>query len=285
MTPKQHKLEKLVLIIVTAVAAVGLFVAGYFYQLTYKDILQNITNSETTVVEFENIIANLRNSLGTERYINSTFSNQIGQIAKTVGKLDTLSKTDKELLQKYSKVYFLNENYVPEDLTDIPPDYIFEKGKEIKFHTKAFPYLQEMITAAAREGVSLNIISGYRSFGEQSSLKNTYTVTYGGDANKFSADQGYSEHQLGTAIDFTTPDLGAGFSDFASSRAYDWLLSNAYKYGFILSYPKGNAYYMFESWHFRFVGKSLASMLHQENKNFYDVDQRAIDAYLINIFD
>jgi len=269
----------------TITAILGLFIAGYFYQLTYKSILQNIADSGNVINSFENINADLLNSLRTERYLNSTFSGQISQIANTVGKLDKLSKTDKELLQKYSKVYFLNENYVPEDLTNIPSDYIYEKGKEIKMHTKAFPYLQSMIVAAKTDGINLKIISAYRSFGEQSALKNTYTVTYGTGANKFSADQGYSEHQLGTAIDFTTEELGLNFTAFEKSDAYKWLLDNGYKYGFILSYPKDNAYYMFEPWHWRFVGKSLVNMLRQENKNFYDIEQRTIDAYLINIFD
>ncbi|MEK7634994.1 MAG: M15 family metallopeptidase [Patescibacteria group bacterium] len=285
MIPKQYKHEKIVTIIVAILAVLGLFVAGYFYQLTYKGILQNIADSETVIVGFENINANLRNSLGTERYINSTFSGQINQIANTVGKLDQLSKTDKELLQKYSKVYFLNENYIPEDLTNIPSNYVYEKDKEIKFHTKAFPFLQDMINAATRSGINLEIISGFRSFSDQSSLKNAYTFTYGTGANKFSADQGYSEHQLGTTIDFTTPDLGSGYTDFEKAAAYDWLLSNAFKYGFVISYLKGNAYYQFEPWHWRFVGRSLANMLRQENKNFYDIPQRTIDAYLINIFD
>jgi D-alanyl-D-alanine carboxypeptidase len=174
---------------------------------------------------------------------------------------------------------------VPEDLTSIPPDYLYEKDKDIKMHTKAFSYLQSLIVAAEDNGINLRIISAYRSFGEQSALKNTYAVIYGSGANKFSADQGYSEHQLGTAIDFTTVKLGANFTAFEKSDAYKWLSENAYKYGFVVSYPKGNAYYQFEPWHWRFVGKSLANMLHEENKYFYDVDQRTIDNYLINIFD
>ena len=109
-------------------------------------------------------------------------------------------------------------------------------------------------------------------------------VTYGSGANQFSADQGFSEHQLGTTIDFTTPELGANFDNFKSSSAYDWLLSNAYKYGFVISYPEGNNYYQFEPWHWRFVGKGLAKRLYEDGEYFYDLDQRTIDSYLINIF-
>jgi D-alanyl-D-alanine carboxypeptidase len=62
-------------------------------------------------------------------------------------------------------------------------------------------------------------------------------------------------------------------------------LANAYKYGFTLSYPKGNTSYVFEPWHWRFVGVKLATDLHNQGKNFYDLDQRSIDAYLVNFFD
>lgn len=273
---------------VIAAAAVAIIVfigAGYWFYSMERGINQNTAKLENAILEFENKNATLSYTLKKEQQKNGLFQAQIGEIAGTVGKLDKLSKTDKELLQKYSKVYFLNENYVPEDLISIPPDYLYEKDKETKMHTKTFPYLQSMIVAAKADGINLEIISAYRSFGEQSSLKNNYTVVYGSGANKFSADQGYSEHQLGTAIDFTTLELGANFTAFEKLDAYKWLLDNAYKYGFIVSYPKGNAYYQFEPWHWRFVGKSLANMLHQENKNFYDVDQRTIDNYLINIFD
>ena len=142
-----------------------------------------------------------------------------------------------------------------------------------------------MLESASSSGVAIEIISAYRSFGSQSSLKLSYKITYGSGANKFSADQGYSEHQLGTAMDFTTPDTGESFLKFEKTTAYKWLTENAYKFGFILSYPKQNTYYQFEPWHWRFVGVALATNLHDNNKYFYNLDQREIDLYLISIFD
>jgi D-alanyl-D-alanine carboxypeptidase len=136
--------------------------------------------------------------------------------------------------------------------------------------------------------VQLKIISAYRSFGEQATLKAEYKVTYGSGANAFSADQGYSEHQLGTAIDLTTDKDGNAFSNakggFDSTNGYTWMNDNAYKYGFVLSYPKGNAYYQYEPWHWRFVGVALATRLHDNGQHFYDLDQREIDGYLALMF-
>jgi D-alanyl-D-alanine carboxypeptidase len=144
-----------------------------------------------------------------------------------------------------------------------------------------------MIDAASSSGVTIYVDSAYRSFAEQRALKGIYSVTYGaGTANSFSADQGYSEHQLGTAVDVIAPGLGGALDDrFDGTKAYSWMVANAYRFGFTLSYPKGNDYYVYEPWHWRYVGVKLATDLHNQGKNFYDLDQRTIDTYLINIFD
>jgi LAS superfamily LD-carboxypeptidase LdcB len=260
----------------------------YRYDVLSKNLKSVSSELAQTKTELEGSMREgerLSGELETEKYKNSLFGGQIQEITSTVGTLDKLSKTDKELLEKYSKVYFLNEHYVPNSLTNIPPDYIYEKGKEMKIHTQVFPFLQAMIVAAKNEKIDLKIISAYRSFGEQGALKTGYTLSYGTGANSFSADQGYSEHQLGTTVDFTTSEIGANFNKFKTTDGYKWLQDNAYKYGFILSYPEGNGYYQFEPWHWRFVGKKLAEMLHIEGLHFYDLSQNKIDAYLINIFD
>jgi len=197
-----------------------------------------------------------------------------------------LAKTDKQLLAKYSKVYFLNENYSPTKLADIDKKYVVPAGKKLQFLDPALPYLEDLLENAEEDGVALRIVSAFRSFQEQKSLKSNYTMTYGiGTANSFSAEQGFSEHQLGTTVDFTTPALVSATQAFVNTSAHTWLIENAFKYGFILSYPKSNSYYIYEPWHWRFVGVDLARDLHKKEKNFYDMDQRDIDDYLIEIFD
>ncbi len=63
------------------------------------------------------------------------------------------------------------------------------------------------------------------------------------------------------------------------------MLDNAHRYGFILSYPEGNEFYIFEPWHWRFVGEDLARDLDRADAHFYDWEQREIDKYLLTIFD
>jgi D-alanyl-D-alanine carboxypeptidase len=223
--------------------------------------------------------------LEQEEAKNDAFERQIKKISGTVGRLDKLSKTDEELLQKYSKVYFLNENYIPSKLKVIDSDYLAPGRKEQYFHTDALPFLDDLLAAAKRDDIELTVVSAYRSFETQADLKGAYLQSYGSGANTFSADQGYSEHQLGTTLDFSTPDLGGSLGGFGDTKAYAWLKENAHKYGFTLSYPEGNAYYVYEPWHWRFVGEDLASDLKRDEAHFYDWDQRKIDEYLIKIFD
>jgi D-alanyl-D-alanine carboxypeptidase len=220
-----------------------------------------------------------------QKEVIDAFAPTIDNISGTVGDLQKLANTDEELLKKYSKVYFLNENYVPSKLTEIDKQYLFGQGSNLLIHGDVWPYLKDLLEDANDNGIKLRIASAFRSFDAQASLKAGYTVVYGSGANQFSADQGYSEHQLGTTVDFTTPAVGGVFDSFEKDPAYKWLNENAYKYGFVLSYPKNNSYYKFEPWHWRFVGTDLAKDLHNENKHFYDLDQRDIDKYLISIFE
>lgn len=210
----------------------------------------------------------------------------VGSISGTVTTLTKLASTDPELLRKYSKVYFLNENYTPAHLSQLPQEEVYSNSRPEQYLSEAYPYLQNLLAAAKASGITLYIKSGYRSFGTQEALKSEYRVLYGaGTANAFSADQGYSEHQLGTTVDFITSGLGGQLTEsFDTTAAYAWLAANAYKYGFEMSYPKGNSYYVYEPWHWRFVGVKLATYLHDTGKSFYDLDQREIDTYLADLF-
>ncbi len=214
------------------------------------------------------------------------FQNQVGSLTGTLTTLQKLAKTDPELLRKYSKAYFLNENYTPARLLEIPSDYKYSDNRTLLIHAEVLPRFKSMIDAANSADVKLYAYSAYRSFDEQKALKNEYEVVYGaGTANTFSADQGYSEHQLGTALDMISTGQSGAIEGFDKTKAYDWMVDNAYKYGFVLSYPKNNIHYVFEPWHWRFVGVKLATDLRNQGKSFYDFDQRTIDEYLVNIFD
>ncbi len=255
--------------------------------LQTKEVLQaKMSGLEESLAEATSRGNNLTQQLADQQTQITKLEAQVKGLGGTIDIFTKITTTDRELLQKYSKVYFLNENYTPASLSPVDLHYVFDQKKTLEIHTKVKPYLEQLLAAAEADGAPLQLISAYRSFGTQATLKSGYIMTYGaGTANKFSAEQGYSEHQLGTTVDFTTPTLGAGFSKFETASAYNWLLDHAYEYGFILSYPKNNTYYQFEPWHWRFVGVALATKLHENNQNFYDRDQRELDAYIGTLFD
>ena len=253
-----------------------------FTASTTKSLAQSIQLIETNLLEKNN---QLSQNISNEQELIALIAQDLQKVTGTVGTLDKLRRMDPELLQKYSKVYFLNEHYKPSSVYPIPEEFLYQKEKPQTFQTDALPHLVALLTDAKNASTTLRITSGYRSFYDQASLKTGYTVTYGaGTANKFSADQGYSEHQLGTTVDFITTGVSSTLIGFDTKPAFIWLQANAYKYGFVLSYPKNNSYYIYEPWHWRYVGVSLATRLHNEGKNFYDADQRTIDEYLSVFF-
>jgi len=248
--------------------------------LNTETLTSNINDTKTTLVAS---IERERNALQNEL---GSFEQKVGTISGTVNNLEKLTKTDPELLQKYSKVFFLNEHYEPPRLTEVPDIYEYDESRHHKVHASVWPFLQNMLSAGKNAGKELYIYSAYRSFEEQRALKGIYSITYGeGTANQFSADQGYSEHQLGTTIDLITTGISGTLDGFDATDDFVWLKNNAYRYGFVLSYPEGNADYVFEPWHWRFVGVPLATYLYNNRLTFYEMSQRDIDEYLVNIFD
>jgi len=227
----------------------------------------------------------LADALAEARENANDLERKFERVNDNVDELEKIAKTDPELLQKYSKVFFLNEHYIPADLDTIPSKYTYDQNRKYQIHDDVSDYLNDLLEEAEDDNIDLKVISSFRSFDEQAQLKGAYTVNYGSGANQFSADQGYSEHQLGTTVDFTTPEVGATFSGFAQTEAYEWLLKNAHKFGFTLSYPQDNQFYQFEPWHWRFVGRDLADDLRDDGIHFYDLSQRDIDKYIVDLFD
>ena len=289
-------LQNVALWIISALLLVALGTSGYREYTNYKNktelntkiegISNDLNQASSTIRELEEKKIELEETLSNKEDEIFDFKKEIKKLTKTNSELQKTLETDKELLAKYSKIYFLNENYKPISLDKIPKKYTLNPDKELEIHSKVSSFLEDMINEAEDDEIKLKIVSGYRSFDEQKILKSNYAIKYGSGANTFSADQGYSEHQIGTTLDITSETMGSGLSvTFENDPAYIWLTKNAYKYGFVLSYPKNNQFYQFEPWHWRFVGTDLSRKLHKTNKNFYDLDQREINEYLGEIFD
>ena len=169
-----------------------------------SEILQMREESASTTKIFKGIINSTQEELTQTKSERDDFkqkyygqfdqvnqlSAQVGNIQGAVSDLQKLSQIDPELLKKYSKVYFLSENYIPAFLIKIDPKYTYDQKSDYFFNSKTWPFLLDLLTAAGNANIDIKINSAYRSFATQASLKSYYKMIYGSGANQFSADQG-----------------------------------------------------------------------------------------------
>lgn len=185
------------------------------------------------------------------------YSNDIPLSKDEASKLDVI----------VNKYYKLDKDYEPEDLTVINSK--FAPGTQ-KLRKEAAGKFEEMASDMLKENLKIYAGSTYRSYSYQEGLYNRYVKKDGfKEAETYSARAGYSEHQLGLAVDIVN-----GKWNYLSEgdKEYTWLVNNSYKYGFILRYPHESEYitgYVFEDWHFRYLGIDLATKVH-ESKLTYD---------------
>lgn len=173
-------------------------------------------------------------------------------------------------------LYPVNKKY------GLRPDYlpsveIFELQTNAVIGSVIQKDLKEMYAEAQRLGHSIIINSSYRSYGTQASTfegwvqselaKGRDRATAEAIANTYSARPGFSEHQLGTTLDIATTQCASfGRGCGPSEALWSWLFNNGYKYGFVLSYPadkESRTGYVFEPWHYRWIGRELASEFKQ----------------------
>lgn len=182
-----------------------------------------------------------------------------------------------ELLTIVTLTYGLSRDFEPEGLVNLS-DYLPQEvtlGYPTQLRRLAVGPLVEMIHDMQAEGLRPFIISGYRSYSAQAIARQKWFELEPERAGILSAPPGHSEHQLGTVVDFGSPELAdiVGQEDiefhtyFYKTSEGIWLLENAHKYGFTLSYPF-EAFeitgFFYEPWHWRFVGVRMATFLRDE---------------------
>ena len=161
-----------------------------------------------------------------------------------------------------NKTYPLPYDFVPSDT--------FEEATRKDdclrcIHSTAYQAFETMKSDAKKEWINIFIVSWYRSYRKQKNLYSAYVQRDGKkNADRYSARPWNSEHQ--SSLSF---DLNSVSNDFWNTKEWKWLDQNAYKYWFILRYPKNKekeTWYMYEWWHFRYVGEFLSKKL----RNWWD---------------
>lgn len=174
-------------------------------------------------------------------------------------------------------------NKMPEDYTFTTRECGSATAVNKTLQTEAADAFLAMQAAAAKEGVTIWMQSGYRSVDYQKNLydqKTQYFRNKGlseAEAKKQAANivnpPGYSEHNCGLAADLNSPEHTDLTEGFENTEAFRWLSAHAVEYGFILRYPK-NAEAVtkitYEPWHWRYVGPENAALISQSGLCFED---------------
>lgn len=169
-----------------------------------------------------------------------------------------------------NKEHILDKDYVPLEMYVVDEnENNFHQFKDASFkpmlRSDIKEYVDKLINDAQGLGLPIIVDSGYRSYNYQQVVLDALIKEKGDEAFKLVALPGASEHQTGLAIDFAYYENGIYNDDVKENdKEAIWLKNNAWKYGFILRYPKGKENvtgYNFEPWHFRFVGLKLAKYL------------------------
>lgn len=164
-----------------------------------------------------------------------------------------------------NREYGLNRYYKPEELTIPNIEFADEANNEEK-HVDGMIVkpLEDMVSAAKKEGIILLGNSAYRSYRSQTKTYNNRVKSEGQEsADAYVAKPGFSEHQTGLCIDITNRDKYF----VKGTKEADWLAENCYKFGFIIRYPYGKKNVTgieYEPWHVRYVGKKAAKDIYEK---------------------
>jgi zinc D-Ala-D-Ala carboxypeptidase len=183
---------------------------------------------------------------------------------------------DDGLLTVVTLTYGLSRDYEPDDLVPLA-GYLSQEvtlGYPTELRRVAILPLVNMITDMQAAGLKPTIISGYRSYSAQAIARQKWLEKEPERVNILSAPPGFSEHQLGTVVDFGSPELPdiVGQPDiefhtwFYKTSEGIWLLENAHRYGYTLSYPFDafeTTGFFYEPWHYRYVGVETATWLRE----------------------
>jgi D-alanyl-D-alanine carboxypeptidase len=161
-------------------------------------------------------------------------------------------------------IYRLPSAYAPGDLAGTS---VAGLGGGYQVRSLILADLRAMADAARAAGAPIQVASAYRSYERQVTTFEHWVTLVGYErALRASARAGHSEHQLGTTLDFTSYGGRApwDYADWATTTAGAWMQANAWRFGFVMSYPRdaeSETCYQYEPWHYRYVGRELAAAI------------------------
>ena len=181
-----------------------------------------------------------------------------------------------ELLVLVNKYNQLPSDFMQYNLVNMDKEYTVNDGKQYLLLDTVYQKYVQMYDAGKRDGVSLKVLSAYRTEDYQRKLYNDSVWSSGRTyADNYSARPGFSEHQTGMAVDITSTS-----GSFENTREFAWLQQHAHEYGFVMRYPKGKEWitgYSYEPWHYRYVGADVAKIMHDYGLTYEEYHAMYID--------
>jgi zinc D-Ala-D-Ala carboxypeptidase len=191
----------------------------------------------------------------------------------TTRKLASQAATCGDLGVLVDRSHSLPPDYVPKDLVPLREYGIPTLGSEV-LRREAAEHLGRLAQDAAEDGEKVVVASAYRSYEQQQRSYRSLKGVLGAGAGRLSATPGHSQHQLGTAVDFTNAAVGYKLGvRFARTNAHRWLDRHAWEYGFVLAYPRGEQErtgYRWEPWHYRYVGVRDAKRIEDSGQSLQE---------------
>jgi len=171
-----------------------------------------------------------------------------------------------DILVPVDKERALAPDCAPSDLVALPEEVVVSGPQYLR--AEAAEALLRMLRDASEAGHDIRVTSAYRSYEEQTWTFEYWVQQLGeAEARRTSAEPGHSEHQLGTTVDLSTAEIGYALTPaFGDTPAGRWLAENAWRYGFVMSYPDGSepvTGYAYEPWHWRYVGVGVAAEIRE----------------------
>jgi LAS superfamily LD-carboxypeptidase LdcB len=186
------------------------------------------------------------------------------------------------VLTVLDRSYGLPASYAPADLAPASAAGLTGSSGTKLVRAVLLDDLADMHVAWQAAGLNIIVESGYRSYGTQAATFDSWAARLGyAEALMRSARPGHSEHQLGTAIDLSSPGWSGRFGDWGRDTAEGaWMAAHAWKYGFVMSYPSGSqaqTCFSYEPWHYRWIGREAATAHRASGLHLRQFLERYID--------
>ena len=286
---KKEEIKKIIIIVIAVIIVVAIILLIKGCDSTKSDlkklgyskeeintIVEKLSESDITKILNMDYNKNLVSIINEQYYIPDnlerylTYSNKNENIKDVISIVNVgadsdwytntkEANVDEGIKMLVNKFHYLKDDYLPDDIVPISNWYAYD-GHSIK--KEVYDKYVSMWKAANEQGLRLLVNSSYRTFEDQ---QNEYDMSN----DDYASRPGFSEHQTGLALDIVTDDIIG--NEFENTDEFKWLQENAHLYGFILRYPKDKEYitgYNYESWHYRYVGKELATKVKESGLTY-----------------